>query len=213
MMKTKLITALALASVLPATAFAQTYTFDFDHVPAGSAANAALSRGVTVEPALYAPSVDGDGNDIPGTEAWRVDTLASAVTVDNPLDFDRGVAPSPSNALNALFQPVMLLFPTPEFVANFQVRLDGDDFGMELPVQFYDSDDTLIWSATIDQTIPYFSINALPGVGGVSKIVLPAGAFYDNVVIAQVPEVDSRVLLLGGVAALGAAIRFRRRHS
>lgn len=209
-MKTQLIAALAIAAALPVGALAQGFVFRFDHVASGSAANSALSGGVTVEPAFYAPSLDGDGNSVPGTEAWRIDTFAPAVTVDNPLSFDRGAAPSPSNALNALFQPVMLLFPTPEYVGLFRVVLDGDDFGSSLPIEFYDSSDSLIFSTSVDQGIPYFSVDVFPGVGGVSKIVLPAGALYDNFLITPVPEVDAR--MLAGAVILGVGVWLRRRR-
>ncbi len=210
LMKTQLLAALAIAAALPAGALAQGFVFRFDHVASGSEANSALSGGVTVEPAFYSPSLDGDGNSIPGTDAWRIDTFAPAVTVDNPLGFDRGAAPSPSNALNALFQPVMLLFPTPEYVGLFRVVLDGDDFGSSLPIEFYDSSETLIWSMEVDQSIPYLAVDAFPGVGGVSKIVLPAGALYDNFVITPVPEVDAR--MLAGAVILGVGVWLRRRR-
>jgi hypothetical protein len=212
-MKTQLLAALALAAALPAGVLAQGSMFQFDHVASGSAANSALAGGVTVEPAFYAPSLDGDGNNIPGTEAWRTDTFAPPVTVDNPMTFDRGEAPSPSNALNALFQPVMLLFPTPEFVGLFRVTLDGDEFGTSLPIEFYDSFETLIWSTTVDQSVPYFGVSESPGVAGVSKIVLPAGAFYDNIQIAAVPEADARMLMLAGSFILGVGAWMRRRKA
>jgi hypothetical protein len=210
-MKTQLLAALALAAALPAGVLAQGFVFRFDHVASGSAANSALSGGVTVEPAFYAPSLDGDGNAIPGSNAWRTDTFAPAVTVDNPMTFDRGAAPSPSNALNALFQPVMLLFPTPEYVGLFRVTLDGDDFGTSLPIEFYDSSETLIWSTTVDQSVPYFGVDAFPGVADVSKIVLPGGAFYDNFLITPVPEVDAR--MLAGAVILGVGVWLRRRKA
>lgn len=212
-MKTQLLAALALAAAFPAGLLAQGYTFRFDHVASGSPANSALSGGVTVEPAFYAPSLDGDGNDIPGTEAWRTDTFAPAVTVDNPMTFDRGEAPSPSNALNALFQPVMLLFPTPEFVGMFRVTLDGDEFGSIMPIEFYDSFDTLIWSTTIDQSISYLQVNENPGVGDVSKIVLPGGAFYDNIQVEAVPEADTQMLMLAGSLLLMGGLWMHRRKA
>jgi len=210
-MKTQLLAALALAAAFPAGVLAQGSMFRFDHVASGSAANSALSGGFTVEPAFYAPSLDGDGNDIPGTEAWRTDTFAPAVTVDNPMTFDRGEAPSPSNALNALFQPVMLLFPTPEYVGLFRVTLDGDNFGSSLPIEFYDSFETLVWSTTVDQSVSYFEVHESPGVAGVSKIVLPGGAFYDNIQIAPVPEADTRMLMLAGSLILVGGAWMRRR--
>jgi hypothetical protein len=212
-MKTQLLAALALAAAFPAGLLAQGHTFRFDHVASGSAANSALSGGVTVEPAFYAPSLDGDGNDIPGTEAWRTDTFAPAVTVDNPMTFDRGEAPSPSNALNALFQPVMLLFPTPEFVGLFRVTLDGDEFGSIVPIEFYDSFETLIWSTTVDQSVSYLMVNETPGVAGVSKIVLPGGAFYDNIQIEAVPEADTQMLMLAGSLLLMGGLWMHRRKA
>jgi hypothetical protein len=208
-MKNLLLGSLLGAALCGASASAQSFAFNFDAVPSGTLANSVLPGGLTVEPAFYGPSFDTNGDPIPGSDAWRVDSSAPAVVLENPLAYDRGTAPSPANALNALFQPVMFLFPTPRPVGLFRTILDGDEFGSVLPIEFYDSNDVLLRSINIDQSVPYLQVSDLAGIGGVSKIVLPAGAFYDNVLITAVPEVNSSVLVGGALIGVEAWLRRR----
>ena len=208
-MKTSLPLALlatALAGALPARAT----LFTFDSVVSGTDANSLSQAGVTFQPGIFTPDTDSFGSDIPGTEKWRVDGTAPAVTVDNPNLFGRGNAPSPNNALNALFQPVLVLFPTSTDVTGFTATLDHDTFGdAHLTVNFYDTNDNLLSSLPLDQTVPGFTFTS-GALNGLSKVVLPAGAFYDNVSFTAVPEVDGRVLTAGLLLA-GAALARRLR--
>ena len=184
--------------------------FTFDSVTTGTDANSLSQAGITFQPGVFTPDTDTDGIDIPGTEKWRVDGTAPAVTVDNPNLFGRGAAPSPNNALNALFQPVLVLFPTSTTVTSFSATLDNDTFGdAHLSVNFYDSNDNLLKSVAVDQTVAGFTFDS-GAITGLSKVVLPAGAFYDNVGFTAVPEVDGRVLTAGLLLA-GAALARRLR--
>lgn len=196
----------ALASVAPARAS----LFTFDAGPSGSLANDFSQAGVTFQAGVFLPDTDTDGIDIPGTEKWHVDGTAPAVTVDDPSTFGRGVAPSPANALNALFQPVLVLFPTSTDITAFKATLDNDTFGdAGLSVNFYDAADHLLASIPIDQTVAGFSFTS-GTITGLSKVVLPAGAFYDDVGFTAVPEIDGRALTAGLLLA-GVAILRRRR--
>lgn len=198
--------ALLLAACLPAHAG----LFTFDGAPSGTPANH-LAGPVQFSPGIFSPDTDEFGSDIPGTEKWRKDAGAPAITVDNPILFGRGSAPSGANALNALFQPVLVLFPPSTGTIRFGATLDNDPFGdSALAVGFYDADDHLLASVPIDQTVPGFVFES-EALSGVAKVVLPAGAFYDNLSYAAVPEVDGRTLAAGLLTLAGwLHRRFRR---
>ncbi len=84
--------------------------------------------------------------------------------------------------------------------------MDNDRFGTPgLSVEFYDAVDTLLSRTPIDQTQPGFTF-VTGAIDNVSKIVLPAGAFYDN--ITAVPEPGTAAWLLG----LGGLLLGRRRR-
>ena len=208
-MKTSHTLALLLATAAIAIP-AQATLFTFDNVVSGTEANGLSQAGVTFQPGIFTPDTDAFGSDIPGTEKWRADASSPAVTVDNPSLFGRGAAPSPNNALNALFQPVLVLFPTSTDITGFSATLDSDTFGdAHLSVNFYDSNDNLLKSVAVDQTVAGFTFDS-GALSGLSKVVLPAGAFYDNVGFTAVPEVDGRVLTAGLLLA-GAALARRLR--
>ena len=178
----------------------------------GTSANSLSQAGVTFQPGVFRPDTSADGLDLPGTEKWRVDSTAPLVTVDHPGLYGRGFAPSGDNALNALFQPVIVLFPASTDLTGFSAKLDNDTFGdARLSVSFYDANDRLLSSLPLDQTVPGYTVSS-GTISGVSKLVLPGGAFYDNVNvgISTVPEPSTWALLGVGLAALGW---FHRRRS
>lgn len=203
-------TGLVLASGMAASAAIQV-TFNFDSVPSGSAANLVSREGITFQPGAFLPALDTDGGAIAGSDAWRVDGLAGSITVDDPSSFGRGVAPSPLNALNALFQPVLVQFPAPEVIRSFSLTLDNDPFGdSRSSIGFYDASDRLLGEVTVDQTGIGSFIEATLDLSGVTKVVLPAGAFYDNLSISSIPEPSPvGLLVLGGISL--AAVGRRRR--
>lgn len=205
-----ILTGLAVAAATPAPAIDTLLAFD--GVPSGSPANSAALAGVTFEPAYYAPALDPNGNPVPGSEAWRIDGSAPPVTVDDPAGFGRGSAPSPRNALNALLQPVLVQFVSPQSIRQFSVTLDQDPYGQRgLAIGFYDGSNRLLGELAIDQTVPGFSLSRSDlDLAGVDRIVLPAGAFYDNVAVSSIPEPDPLALAIVGFACLLAS---RRRRS
>ena len=189
------------------------YTFTFDGVPNGTAVNTIPQPavvGTSFYNAIYTPNLDAFGDPIAGTEKWRIDTdpTTPAVTAENPSLYARGAAPSPTNALQALFQPVIVTFAQPINLtgSGFSGVLDNDTFGSngflagfsDIAVKFYDTNNTLLQSVPIDQTTPGFAFTNPTALANVSYVVLPAGAFYDNLAIVgnSVPEPASFGLLL-----------------
>lgn len=185
-------------------------TFNFDSVPAGSNASLVSQAGIQFLPAVFAPLVDSSGLPIEGTDGWRPDSSGVFVTVDNPATFGRGTAPSPLNALNALFQPVLLEFSSPEVIRRLSVSLDNDTFGTrDSALEFFSSDNRLLGTIVLDQTQAGLVVNADLDLTGVAKVLLPAGAFYDNLVVSSIPEPGASRLLAFGAVALAVLARRR----
>ncbi|MEY4483759.1 MAG: hypothetical protein RL693_1211 [Verrucomicrobiota bacterium] len=144
--------------------------------------------------------------------SFRPDISAGSIVVGNPSLSGYG-APIAGNALNALDSPVLLSFSNAQDIGAFGVTLDNSTLGTLFGtfVEFYDANDILISSISVDQTVPGFAVADLSVYSNVSKIVLPSGAFYDNLSFtantAAVPE-PGRATLLG----FGLAMAFLRRR-
>lgn len=184
--------------------------FDFDSGAATATTGDAFPVSVSIDYA-YLETEDQFGDPLP-TPVWTPDTTApSPVTLGDPAAASYGAAIS-GLALDAVLSPVMFSFGSAVDLTSFAVTLDnstlGTPFGTE--IGFYDSSDMLLYSILVDETVSGFSVNEALSLSGVSKVVLPSGAFYDNVNFgaAAVPE-PSRALFLG-VAAAGAMLRRRR---
>ena len=212
-MKMKSLLGLTAAAVLAAhAANAQNYFLNFDAGLPGSLANDQAPSGLSFHYGALLPNLDEYGDPIPGTDRWQIDTYAPGVTVENPdLFYGRGPAPSLSNALDSVFSPTLMLFTTPQELSVFSLTLDNDTLGTPgLFIEFYASGlttDTLLASLAIDQLTPGFIAN-IGAVSGVDKIVLPAGALYDNVSFTVVPEPATGALF--GLGILGVIFRKRR---
>jgi hypothetical protein len=155
----------------------------------------------------YLETVDGLGDPL-ANPSWTIDITAPAVSASNPSLVGWGA--STSDALDVVDQPVMFTFDTPVDIAGFSAVLDNStlgNLGVE-QIQFFDSSDVLLGSINVNQSTPGFTASSSATLTGVKKIVLPTAAFYDNVNITPVPEPSLTVL--GGVAALGLALRRRR---
>ncbi len=161
----------------------------------------------------YIETVDANGDPL-SAPSYRPDTTSPAITVGDPSARGYG-APIAGNALDAVDQSVLFSFSTPQDISAFGVTLDNSTLGTPFgtAIEFYNALDALLYSINVDQTSSGFTVNqSALALLGVSKVVLPAGAFYDNLnltSVAAAPE-PSRVLLLG----LGAGFAvFRRRRA
>jgi hypothetical protein len=212
-MKTSIST-LCLAAALSGTAaLGGVYSFDVPpSVGNAGLANAYANDGTTFSYAVYAPKVDSFGSDIPGTDFWQIDLTAPAVTVEKPQDYGRSA--TGEKAMNALFQPILVLLPGSSTATSFSGKLELSSIsGNVNPVQsvlFFNAQDQQIGSLSVDLSIGggTFSIGSLSGV---SKVLLPAGKFYQQISFtpsAAVPEVDARCLVAG--ALLVGAVAWRR---
>jgi hypothetical protein len=203
-----------LAAGWPAMAQVTDVIFTFDTQPSGSAASLFHTADISFHNAMFAPETDEFGDPIPGSERWIIDTENDGffpVLVQNPLEFDRGAAPSGINALNALDQPALIQFASPVDIFSFSVTLDNDSFGLVWNLDFVNGS-TLIHSIEIDQSVPGLLVTANSLIG-VSAIVLPSGAFYDDLTISYapaVPEPSTWALFIGATGLAVAMIRRRR---
>ncbi len=185
------------------------FTFSSDATPSvsGSPLVGTLSSAYA-----YIETVDSNGDPLPAP-SYRPDTTAPAITVGDPSARGYG-APISGNALDAVDQSVLFSFSTPQDISAFAVTLDNSTLGTPFgtAIEFYNALDSLLYSIDVNQTSSGFSVNQSSlALSGVSKVVLPAGAFYDNLSLTTVtaaPE-PSRVLLLG-LGACGAVFRRRR---
>ena len=200
-------TGLALASLLPARAVVLPVFVNFDDLVSGSPVNAFAPGGSSAHFGMYVPLLDVNGDPIAGSEHWEPDLTAPPVLAENPAAFGYGSAPSPTNALNALDGTVLISFDAPLDFGAFSFVLDNSAFGTAFPVsvEFFDATDALLASYSIDQTVPGLAFTS-GALNGVSKVVLPGGAFYDN--FAVVPEPSAFLSVLGG---MGILLGFRRR--
>jgi hypothetical protein len=188
-------------------------TIDFDGAPSGTPANALAPAGVSFENGVFLPDQDAFGDDIPGSDRWQIDTGSPALLAEDPDLYGYGNAPSVPNALNVLFQPALMLFNAPVQVNSFTVTLDNSAFGTGFPLEilFFRSTpvaDSLLASIPIDQLIPGFVATLNFQISGVSKVVLPAGAFYDNFSVS-LPDAGATGLMLGFAFMAAAAGRRR----
>ena len=198
------------AFLLATGVHAGVYSFDVPPVLNNPGlANSYASDGATFAYGVYAPLTDSFGSDIPGTERWQVDAGAGPVTVEKPLDYGRGT--TSETELNALFQPVLLLFPPSTFITGLSGKLEGSGLsGNANPtqlIQFFDGQAHLLGSLPVDLSIPngVFSSGSLAQA---SMVLLPAGKFYRQITVTTVPEIDARSLVAG--VLLAGAIGYRR---
>ncbi len=156
----------------------------------------------------YLETEDEFGDPLP-VPRWVADATApSPVLLSNPATQGYGAAID-GLALDGVLSPVLLSFGSGLDISAFSLTLDNSTLGtlFGTSIEFYNALDALIWSIPVDQTVAGFSVNESLALLGVSKIVMPSGAFYDNVSITATPE-PSRIILLG----VGALCAFGRRR-
>ena len=193
---------------------AQSFLIDFDSVSDGASANLAAPSGVSFGIGTFSPNLDSEGDVIPGTSRWQVDTSAGSPVVRNPSFYDRGAAPSAPNALDAVFETVLVRFGSSMALSNFSIALDNDSFGTDgVAIEFYSvgaTANTLLASIAIDQSIPGLIASLSTPITGVDMVVLPSGALYDSLAFTVVPEPSEWAVAAAGMMGVIAWMRSRR---
>jgi hypothetical protein len=193
---------------------AQSFLIDFDSVSDGASANLAAPSGVSFGIGTFSPNLDSEGDVIPGTSRWQVDVSAGSPVVRNPSFYDRGAAPSAPNALDAVFETVLVRFGSTMSLSSFSVALDNDTFGTDgTAIEFYSvgaTVNTLLASISIDQSIPGLIASLSTPISGVDLVVLPSGAMYDSLSFTAVPEPSEWAVAAAGMMGVVAWMRSRR---
>lgn len=199
---------LAAASLSAASVAHAAYkSFTFDNVPAGTLASSFNQDFVSFHNAVFAPKVDADGVDIPGSSYWQIDFSADALfplTVESPFEQGWGDAPSGANALDARFGPVLLQFSRPFLLKSFWATLDNSTFGdAGVSSALFLSGTSIVGSINFDASTPLLQLG-VNGLADVTGVVLPGGAFYDDIKVdvKAVPDVASTL----GLAALSLGL-------
>ena len=200
------------------------YSFNFDGVDSGTSANDNAVNpyaGVSFQSAYLAADLDMNGFEIldrntnepiPGFTHWEAYT-DSDIRVNNPLDFNHGVAPSGTNALNGLNEQIFIKFDTAQNLNSFSAQLDNSLYGIyNASYTFVDRAGKVLSSVDFDSVDNKGSIIASGPVFGVQGVILSSGKFYDNVNIinaAPVPEPETYAMLLVGLGLVGGFVRRR----
>ncbi|HTI68433.1 MAG TPA: hypothetical protein VMF06_00580 [Candidatus Limnocylindria bacterium] len=195
------------AALVLASSLAQASVFDFGSLAAGSEANLAATDGVTFSYASLVPNTNGDGDPIGGS-TWQLDPSSGPVLVQDPSLRGHGAGP---NSLDAVDQPVAVVFPYPVTLELFYGYLDrGTLGGAPVPHElvFLADDKHVIYSTELDFGTPgaFFSVSHLYSV---SEVILPSDKYYEMLAYVATPEMDGRVL--AGVAALCGGWIIRRK--
>jgi PEP-CTERM motif len=214
-MKSILSTLVATAVLMP---FVQgVTTFDFDGASPATTTGSLLPSLVTVQNAYY-ETLDDNGDPL-ATPGFRADASSPLVAVGDPAPTGYGTAIS-GNALDGTNGPVMFTFSSALNLSNFGVRLDNSTQGniqqtggnpaFGTNILFYDAADHLIGFIGVDQTVAGFSVADIGTYNSVSKLILPSGAFYDNMSFnAQAVPEPSAI----GLAGLGILALLKRRRA
>ncbi|NQX02797.1 hypothetical protein HQ447_19225 [bacterium] len=213
-MKSLFTTLVATAAMVP---FVQGITtFDFDGATPATTSGSPLPAGVTLQNAYW--ETTDDNGDLLAVAGFRADASSPTVVVGDPNAFGYGAAIS-GNALDATAGPLMFTFASALNLSGFGVSLDSSSFGnvqqtgvnpaFGTNILFYDAADTLIGFIGVDQTVAGFVVADSGSFGNVSKVILPSGAFYDNVSFTAAAVPEPAAALLGGIGML--ALLKRRR--
>lgn len=194
---------IALAATL-ATGQAAVFAFD-SNATVNDYTGPALGSTIQIGFAIPEDILDEFDSDT-GLDRWVFDlTPIEPITAD---PFASGYGPTGSS-LNAFNQTVMVSFSPGFNLTSFSIFMDDSTFGSTSSVEFYDSNDVQITTLDALGLVANYEVTG-SNISGVSKIVLPAGAFFDNMSIAGSPVPEPSGVMLLGFASLGFAIRRRR---
>ena len=141
-----------------------------------------------------------------GRNRWVFDAAPIDPITADPTS--QGYSPGGS-FLNAFNQTALVSFGPAFNLMSFSIFMDGSTFGSTSSVEFYNANDDLITSLDALGLVANYEVTG-SNISGVSKIVLPVGAFFDNMTLSgsAVPE-PSAVMLLG-LASLSFVAHRRR---
>lgn len=135
---------------------------------------------------------------------------------ENTFAYNGYTTASSPNALNAKDVAMWVAFDPTRFlngINQFGVTLDNDPFGDPIAnMQFFDKNGVLIKTVSFDERIPGQRISL--NLAGIQSVLLPGGAFYDNLSYSgqAVPEPGFLALFAaGGTSVLGLKLRRKRR--
>ena len=189
-----------------------TYSYNFDDVAAGTLVNTLLPASLTVNPAVYDYAYDTLGNPVAGSLRWREDATAPAIAV--VAGDDTFPAPSVPNLMGDGFSPVLLqIGPGLSYFNSVTFTLDNDPFGdTNAEALLLSLSGQTVGSVTTDQTVAGTTYTLTAPGKSARRILLPAGASYDNLVIvaAAAPEPGTLALLGGAIALMGGLTVVRR---
>ncbi len=205
-MKTQLLAAAA-ALALMGAASAATGTLDFGTLSAGTDANTLAPSGTMLAYANLVQDTDINGDPIPGAFSWKVDSSAGTTLVQDPSVRGHGTGPI---ALDAVDQPILLIFPTTGDLVSFSGVLDHGPLSGGLPSQnlvFADYHGKPVGSLALDYTQPGLSFSTGP-ISGVREVILPSGRYIEKISFVAAPEVNGQAMI--GALALAGAVVLRR---
>jgi hypothetical protein len=210
--------ALAISAALSNPASATIVDINFDNVASGSGANSAVA-GSGISFAYAVPFlVDEYSNPIPGTNFWQPDPTAPAVTVSNPNDPttlpNYGPAPSAPNALDAIWQPVLMHFSQAVKLNSFAFTLDNSTKGNpgNWPVLFLNSNHQTIGQVDSFQSVSGYLGSTTNPLNGVQDVLLASGAYYDNfrLSVIAIPEPEEYLMMLIGAGMVGFQVKRKK---
>lgn len=211
--------ALIASAVFGGIAQAQLVSLDFDAAVGSPALASQFNTGrYSFHNAVFLPKLDRFGDPIPGTEHWQIDVaadLSTPITIENPSleEWGRGHAPSEPFALQAVFGPVLIQFDQAYRLSQFSVFLDHDAFGTDgVNIEFL-SGTTIEHQIGLDQTVPGFRAT-LDFAENITGIVLPSGAFYDDLSFRMTAVPEPSTWAAGcALAVIAATVVIRRRRA